>query len=82
MTDELPLEVAGAGGDLQLGLLDFAFAEDAAAVIGQLTHGVGAVTFRNRQQHDLRRVALGEFASGIDPFADGVQSLVQFHAPI
>ncbi len=82
MTDELPLEVAGAGGDLQLGLLDFAFAEDAAAVIRQLPHGVGAVVFRDRQQHDFSRIAPDKVAGGIDPFADGVQSLVQFHAPI
>ena len=82
MADQLPLEVAGAGGDLQLGLLDFAFAEDAAAVIGQLPHGVGAVVFGDRQQHDLRRVTAGAVAGGADPVAEGVQSFVQFHAPI
>ena len=82
MTDEVPFNIARASGDFQLCLLNFAFSEDAAAVIGQLAHGACTVVFRDRQQHNLRRVTTGEFTGGIDPFADDVQSLVQFHVAI
>ena len=56
------------------------FPENTAAVIGQLSDGVGGVIFRDRQQHHLGRITAGRLAGGANPVANLLQSLIQFHA--
>ncbi len=65
VTDEMPTELGGQGGNLCEGFLNPVFAEERLPGVGGTLDDLGREGFRNGHEFDRRRLASGPLAGGV-----------------